>query len=57
MCLDIGTPKTIDVLFGTNGKLTVLGVLILKHIAVEFWMAKNYSFSFLIEILGIMIWE
>ena len=32
MCLNIGTPKTINFPFGTNGKIIVLGVPILKHI-------------------------
>ena len=32
--LNIGTPKTINFLFGTNGKLMVLGVPILKHFRV-----------------------
>ena len=31
MCLNIGTPKIIDFPFGTNGKLMVFGVPILKH--------------------------
>ena len=34
MCLNIGTHKTIDFPFGTNGKLMVLGVPILEHIRV-----------------------
>ena len=34
MCLNIGTHKTIDFPFGTNGKLMVLGVPILEHISV-----------------------
>ena len=32
MCLNIGKSKTINFPFGTNGKLMVLYVLILKHI-------------------------
>ena len=32
--LNIGTPKTIHFPFGTNGKLMVLGVPILKHFRV-----------------------
>ena len=34
MCSDIGTPKIINFPFGTNGKLMVLGVPILKHFRV-----------------------
>ena len=33
--LNIGTPKHINFLFGTNGKLMVLGVPILKHFRVS----------------------
>ena len=35
-CLNIGTPKNINFPFGTNGKLMVLGVPILKHFSVLF---------------------
>ena len=31
-CVSIGTPKTINFPFGTNGKLMILGVPIFKHI-------------------------
>ena len=31
MCLNIGAPKSINFPFGTNGKLMLLGVPILKH--------------------------
>ena len=34
MCLSIGTPKIINFPFGTNGKLSILGVPIFKHIRV-----------------------
>ena len=34
MCSYIGTPKTIIFPFGTNGKLMVLGVPVLKHFRV-----------------------
>ena len=34
MCLNIGTLKTINFPFGTNGKLIDLGVQILRHIRV-----------------------
>ena len=34
MCSNIGTLKTINFPFGTNGKLIVLGVPILKHFRV-----------------------
>ena len=32
MCLNIGTPEIVNFPFGTNGKLLVLGVLVLKRI-------------------------
>ena len=35
MCSNIGTPKTINFPFGTNGKIMVLGVSILQHFRVE----------------------
>ena len=35
MCLTIGTPKIVNFPFGTNGKLMVLGVPILKHFRVS----------------------
>ena len=34
MCKNIGTPENINFPFGTNGKLMVLGVPILKHFMV-----------------------
>ena len=34
MCLNFGTPMNINFPFGTNGKLMVLGVPILKYIRV-----------------------
>ena len=34
MCLNTGTPKNINFLFETNGKLMALGVPILKHFRV-----------------------
>ena len=34
MCLNIGTPNTINFPFVTNGKLMVLGFSILSHIRV-----------------------
>ena len=36
MCLNIGTPKTINFPFRTNGKLTAFDVPILKHNKVCF---------------------
>ena len=35
MCLNIGTPKNINFPFGTNGKLMVSGVPILKYLRVR----------------------
>ena len=40
MCLNIGTPKTINFPFETNGKLMVVGVPILKHFRVMY--KKSY---------------
>ena len=34
ICTNIGTPKTINFPFGTNGKLMVLGVPLLMHFRV-----------------------
>ena len=34
-CLNIGTPKTINFPFGTNGKLILLGVPILQHFSIQ----------------------
>ena len=34
MCLNYGTPRIINFPFGTNGKLIILGVPILKHIMI-----------------------
>ena len=34
-CLNIGTPKTINFPFGTNGKLMILGVPIFEHIIIR----------------------
>ena len=36
MCLNIGTPTNHRFPFGTNGKVVVLGVPILKHFRVFF---------------------
>ena len=36
ICLNFGTPKMINFPFGTNGKLIILVVPILKHITVVF---------------------
>ena len=41
MCLSIGTSKTINFPFGTNGKLMVLGVPIPKHI----WVQDTFAFQ------------
>ena len=43
MCSNIGTPKIINFPFGTNGKLIVLGVPILKHFRVLF---SNFVLKF-----------
>ena len=44
MCLNIGTPKTINFPFETNGKLMILGVPILKHFRV-YVKFKLYSIN------------
>ena len=49
MCLNIGTPKTVNFPFGTNGKLMVLGVPILKHVCV-ICIRKQLEYDFLINI-------
>ena len=47
MCSNIGTPKTINFPFGTNGKLMVLDVPILKHFRVFMAMVpSNLNFAF-----------
>ena len=42
MCLSIGTPKIVNFPFGTNGKLTILGVPIFKDIRVLQIGEANY---------------
>ena len=42
MCLSIGTSKIINFPFGTNGKLSFLGVPIFKHIRVFFKWKIEY---------------
>ena len=53
MCSIIGTPKTINFPFGTNGKLMVLGVPILKHFRGILTSTKFFS---LYEKLKIFFW-
>ena len=36
LCLNMGMPKTINFPFGTNGKLTVLGVSVFRHMVLEY---------------------
>ena len=52
MCLNIGTPNNHHFPFGTNGKVVVLGVPILKHFRVYFYfyreiMKKSYHRVFI----------
>ena len=47
MCLSIGTPKILNFPFGTNGKLSILGVPIFKHIRV----VMNFIFVHFINVL------
>ena len=42
ICLNIGTPNNHHFPFGTNGKVVVLGVPILKHFRVLTW-EKQYA--------------
>ena len=42
-CLSIWTPKTINFLFGTNGKLMVLGVPVFEHISVKCNVRQFYG--------------
>ena len=45
ICLNIGTSKNVNFPFGTNGKLMVLGVPILKRFRVYFVLVpKKYYF-------------
>ena len=50
MCLDIGTPKLINFPFGANGKLTILGVPLLKHIVKRFHTDNNFIFRMKIQV-------
>ena len=43
MCSNIGTTKTINFPFGTNGKLMVLDVHILKHFRVLYYSIGSNS--------------
>ena len=43
MCLNIGTHKTINFPFGTNGKLMVLSVPILEHLRVSVVILKGLT--------------
>ena len=45
MCLNIGIPKILNFPFGTNGKLMVLGVPILKHIKVFYLCCSIFLLS------------
>ena len=41
MCPNFGTAKIINFPFGTNGKLIILGVPILKHVMVCYSCSEN----------------
>ena len=45
MCSNLGTPKTHRFPFGTNGKVVVLGVPILKHFRVAVFAKKKIHFN------------
>ena len=50
MCLNIGTPNNHHFPFGTNGKVVVLGVQILKHFRVStLWYIVIYIFGISVE--------
>ena len=55
--LNIGTPKTINFLFGRNGKL-ILGVPILMHIKVlQFFDDKDINYVQLISVHKIFLYN
>ena len=45
LCLNIGTPKTINFPFWTNGKLIVVGVPIFEHFRVLYLFCYEMGFS------------
>ena len=57
ICLNIGTAKTSNFPFGTNGKLIVLGVLILKPHGVAYNKPPHvdliFEQTFLIRLFGL----
>ena len=56
-CLNIGTPKSINFPFGTNGKLIDLGVpILLTHIRVE-GVRHRYCFYNPVSICGVSLEE
>ena len=54
MFLNIGTPKTINFPFGTNGKLMALGVPILKHIRVSHYRSLYNDLASLL-VMSLMV--
>ena len=44
MCSNTGTPNNHHFVFGTNGKVVVLGVPILKHFRVIEWLVSARSY-------------
>ena len=52
MCLNIGTTNYHHFPFGTNGKVVVLGVPILKHFRVNTGMLLSYILNLMILIIG-----
>ena len=55
MCLDFGASKTIDFPFGTNGKLMILGVPILKHFRVNHEVMELQNRVFMSETMKDLI--
>ena len=55
MCLNIGTPKTINFPFGTNEKLMVLGVPILKYFRVSIFLNKAFDWSYSLYTVALLL--
>ena len=56
MGLNIGTPNNHDFPFGTNGKVVVCGVPILKHFRVCFYAELTKIISNYHQVLPLMAW-
>ena len=49
LCFNTRTPKPINFPFGTNGKVMVLGVPILKHNRIPVWYVFFFVFCFAVS--------